>query len=598
MPNTYKRRRTGLVNTDIVNAIGLPGVEAIKEDGTVDGTDPRTTEAVFFDGDASTLFWPADFFSVGTGNILRVTFKNPLRPNDAPTTVDVGTITVSTPTTLTGDRTFDSDVTVQGGTTTATLDVGTDATIGNTLTVTGLMTANGAVDLTGPLTLSGELVAEGSSTVQDITITTTAEIKGELNVLGTSTLGGNVTVSPGAVLTSDTIQVTNLRRVDPSDDTKRLVIDDHLDDVAVRALTDALDTRVTTLEDAGGGGTTETTLADRVTVNEGDIAALDTRVTNLDGGGEGTTALADRVTVNERNIVDLFQLIGALDDRISTIEEEPTGFTATGGEIDTFTNNDIVYKRHTFTVPGTDSFTLTNAGSREYRIFVAGGGGGGGRGDVGTFNGETVPLIGGGGGGGQFQEIFQVLTDGTYEMTIGDGGAGGFGSISEADMKGGSTTWRPNSTNAVTSIGGGGGGGGSSDGFAGFHGGGGAGTPSGIAAGGNGQGGNDGRSSQINTNSAGSFDADEVENYSGGFGGGDSQPRKFDNNFETNDFRRYCSRGNPGATFLAVGSDLFRTFDVDQRSPTIGSGGIGAVGDGARGRAGGYGAVVVIYPDA
>lgn len=287
MTNTYKRRRTGLVNTDIVNAIGLPGVEAIKEDGTVDETDPRTKEAVFFDGDASTLFWPADFFSVGTGNILRVTFKNPLRPDDAPTTVDVGTITVSTPTTLTGDRTFDSDVTVQGGTTTATLDVGTDATIGNTLTVTGLVTANGAVDLTGPLTLSGELVAEGSSTLQDITITTTAEIKGELNVLGTSTLGGNVTVSPGAVLTSDTIQVTNLMRVDPSDDSKRLVIDDHLDDVAVRALTDALDTRVTTLEGAGGGGTTDPTLA-------------------------------DRVTVNENNIAELFALIAELDDRITT----------------------------------------------------------------------------------------------------------------------------------------------------------------------------------------------------------------------------------------------------------------------------------------
>jgi len=513
MPNTYKRRRTGLVNTDIVNAIGLPGVEAIKEDGTVDGTDPRTTEAVFFDGDASTLFWPADFFSVGTGNILRVTFKNPLRPNDAPTTVDVGTITVSTPTTLTGDRTFDSNVTVQGGTTTATLDVGTDATIGNTLTVTGLMTANGAVDLTGPLTLSGELVAEGSSTLQDITITTTAEIKGELNVLGTSTLGGNVTVSPGAVLTSDTIQVTNVKRVDPSDDTKRLVIDDHLDDVAVRALTDALDTRVTELEANPNTDTVydDTALAGRVTVNEGDISALDTRVTNLDGGGTTDTTLADRVTVNEGDIEDNGTAIAALDNRVTALESRmaiverditdlkndaattPDYITASGGTVEDRTVDGVKVRIHTFDNVGSDAFTVTDLGSTngQVNILVAGGGGGGGYGQP-IFGAFISPYFaGGGGGGGQVILLNPTLSVGQYTMTIGDGGSAE--SSSAWTVKGGngsSTTW--NGPSSVTAAGGAGGGGSSTSGADGYNGGGGGANDEGGQSGGNGSGGENG----------------------------------------------------------------------------------------------------------
>lgn len=138
------------------------------------------------------------------------------------------------------------------------------------------------------------------------------------------------------------------------------------------------------------------------------------------------------------------------------------------------------YEYHAFT--SADNLIVSIEGYLE-SLMVGGGGGGGGR------------ICGGGGGGGEGFLMPEVLTAGTYPITIGAGGTGGDISDSTAarGTNGGDTTF-----NGRTANGGGGGGGGQStpqwNGLAGGNGGGGA-YGSGGGAGGTGDQNNGGAAS-------------------------------------------------------------------------------------------------------
>ena len=92
-------------------------------------------------------------------------------------------------------------------------------------------------------------------------------------------------------------------------------------------------------------------------------------------------------------------------------------FTATGGNVDAQEpGNGFAY--HTFTSPGV--FTV-ESGSKTVEIFVDGAGGGGGScNQNGGSDGGA-----GGGGGGVVSASYPNLAPGTYNITVGTGGAGG-----------------------------------------------------------------------------------------------------------------------------------------------------------------------------
>lgn len=89
----------------------------------------------------------------------------------------------------------------------------------------------------------------------------------------------------------------------------------------------------------------------------------------------------------------------------------------TGGEINSYIENNLIYLSHTFTAVGNSTLEVVDApdGTLEAEVLVVGGGGGGGG------------IIGGGGGGGGFVEAPATLSVGTYTATVGDGGIGGRG---------------------------------------------------------------------------------------------------------------------------------------------------------------------------
>lgn len=82
---------------------------------------------------------------------------------------------------------------------------------------------------------------------------------------------------------------------------------------------------------------------------------------------------------------------------------------ATGGTITTATIGGIAYKIHTFTTVGANQFIASSGG--EIEVFLLGGGGGGG-------------MLGGGGGGGGIIVAKGIINAATYNLTVGDGGAG------------------------------------------------------------------------------------------------------------------------------------------------------------------------------
>jgi hypothetical protein len=87
-------------------------------------------------------------------------------------------------------------------------------------------------------------------------------------------------------------------------------------------------------------------------------------------------------------------------------------FSASGGNVETYTYNGKTYRSHTFLSSGT--FVANAAGSVE--VLLVGGGGGGG-----------VSLTGGGGGGGVMVTNPFTITAKSYSIVVGGGGAGATG---------------------------------------------------------------------------------------------------------------------------------------------------------------------------
>ena len=150
---------------------------------------------------------------------------------------------------------------------------------------------------------------------------------------------------------------------------------------------------------------------------------------------------------------DTFYVTALVNNNVETVPSNIVNFTGTNtwsqsGGVTTTTGS---YTYITFTSGG--SFTLTGT-INNFQIICAGGGGGGGGGYYNS--GEASPFHrGGGGGGGGIGNLTTTLNSGTYNITVGSGGAGGAGQ-SAADANGYTGS---NSTfgSLITSYGGGGG---------------------------------------------------------------------------------------------------------------------------------------------
>ncbi len=80
----------------------------------------------------------------------------------------------------------------------------------------------------------------------------------------------------------------------------------------------------------------------------------------------------------------------------------------------------------------TKSGTLTVTGSGTVDVLLVGGGGGSG-----TFIGQEGYGCGGGGGGGVVYQTGVAVTEGTYTITVGEGGAGGYDHVNAVEVNGG-----------------------------------------------------------------------------------------------------------------------------------------------------------------
>jgi len=131
---------------------------------------------------------------------------------------------------------------------------------------------------------------------------------------------------------------------------------------------------------------------------------------------------------------------------------------ARGGQVSTTISGGIRFAVHQFKNVGTETFTILNSASisanNNVQYLIVAGGGGGGHG-----NGIT-PAFAGGGAGGLLQGT-TTLTQGSYNIVVGDGGLGGSNS---GLLEGGVWAYAANGQNSsafgLTAIGGGGAGGG------------------------------------------------------------------------------------------------------------------------------------------
>jgi hypothetical protein len=121
------------------------------------------------------------------------------------------------------------------------------------------------------------------------------------------------------------------------------------------------------------------------------------------------------------------------------------GLQATGGTETTYLSGGINYKSHTFTTVGTSQFVSQGAGDIDVLI-VAGGGGGG------SWVGA------GGGAGGVVVNSGIPITAGTYQIVVGNGGAGGINPGSYTAPFPASTNGQNSTAFGRTAIGGGKGG--------------------------------------------------------------------------------------------------------------------------------------------
>ncbi len=154
-------------------------------------------------------------------------------------------------------------------------------------------------------------------------------------------------------------------------------------------------------------------------------------------------------------------------------------FSASGGDVDALQPGNG-YTYHTFTSSG--AFTISDAGSKTFEILlVAAGGAGGARNNSGSDGG------GGGGAGGLIHVPGVTLADGTYNVTIGDGGTAkptDNNAAATQASQGGDTTFVLSGPNAhITAKGGGGGGSGPNGGPLGTYGDGGSGGGAGSGGG-------------------------------------------------------------------------------------------------------------------
>jgi hypothetical protein len=234
----------------------------------------------------------------------------------------------------------------------------------------------------------------------------------------------------------------------------------------------------------------------------------------------------------------------------------PGGMVATGGITQDYSPSPTVhYRSHTFYSPGTFEVSFLSNLPGTYPdavdLLVIGGGGGGGS------------RFGGGGGGGAFQTHSETLSStGNYTMTVGAGGAGGYGSEAWPGNDGtiGGTTTA--GIGPVVSPGGGYGGGGDN-------------RPGGDSPGGSG-GGGAGRQS-TSAGSSGSYGNDGAgsngtplggDNYRGS-GGGGAGGTGYDGGPSTPTVNR--GRGGAGST------NDYQT-GVSQTYAGGGGGGVGALG--------------------
>jgi hypothetical protein len=127
-----------------------------------------------------------------------------------------------------------------------------------------------------------------------------------------------------------------------------------------------------------------------------------------------------------------------------TVVELPSGGTIT---------NSGGYIIHTFTSSGTftNTLSLTNV---EYLVLAGGGGGGSRHGGGGGGGGYRSSVVGENSGKSSSAETRQSISAGSYTVTVGAGGAGGYGdgSANAVGQRGGNSVF-----NGITSIGGGGG---------------------------------------------------------------------------------------------------------------------------------------------
>ena len=114
----------------------------------------------------------------------------------------------------------------------------------------------------------------------------------------------------------------------------------------------------------------------------------------------------------------------------ATVTATPDPFSATGGEVTTYTSGGISYKVHTFsydttnqtaTYSGQTSYYFTTSGvTKSVDFLIVGGGGGGGT----NFFDHSGSLRdgAGGGGGGVVHKISYNLSPGNYNVIVGRGG--------------------------------------------------------------------------------------------------------------------------------------------------------------------------------
>ena len=268
-----------------------------------------------------------------------------------------------------------------------------------------------------------------------------------------------------------------------------------------------------------------------------------------------------------------------------TVAPEPDIFATSGGLVQTYTLNDVIYKSHTFLSDGFFSVEISSDDQTAFvnaDVLLVGGGGGGGR-------TEYTNQFGGGGGAGGFLATVSKLRKGTYTVIVGNGGVAG--------QNGEDSTF-----NYLVAKGGGSGGGFGQNGRTGGSGGGaGAGTDTTGGAGTAYQG------------FAGGSVIDTFNGSAAGGGGASVTARDITEGFETgngangltNNYRDgsntfYAGGGAGGKSSFGVtggtgGGGSYNGGSLGDGTPNTGGGGAGGLGYSTNGGTGGKGIVIIRY---